>query len=145
MQSTNCEKAHVKATEGRMTLMKLQEGGIATDIEVELEKELSHSLKAKETQSLSSNRYNTMFAESLIELVIQKDSPNIQVFTAKTQADHILVKFVVKGQADVILRNDGNFPVYIGGNGITITDFKYDSRKKLLREFTLSSGFGSVI
>jgi hypothetical protein len=40
-----------------------------------------------------------MFAESLIELVNQNDSPNIQVFTGKTQADHALVKFVVKGQA----------------------------------------------
>jgi hypothetical protein len=51
----------------------------------------------------------------------------------------------VKGQADAILGNDGNFPVYISGNRIAITNFKYDTRKKLLREFTLSSGFGSVI
>jgi hypothetical protein len=94
--------------------MKLQEGEIATDIEAELEKKLSCCLKEKEMQSLGGtigNRYNPMFAESLIELENQNDSPNIQAFTAKTQADHILLKFVVKGQADVILGNDGDFPV----------------------------------
>jgi hypothetical protein len=36
MQSANRQKACIKAIEGRMTLMKLPEGGIATDIEAEL-------------------------------------------------------------------------------------------------------------
>lgn len=52
---------------------------------------------------------------------------------------------VVKGDADAILGNDGDFPVYIGERGVAISDFKYDTHRKQLHEFTLSSGFGSVL
>jgi len=143
-RSADCEKARIKAIETRAALMKLRNGGISDEAE---EKKLSRNLKTLETQSVggSGNRFHPGFANAVVAAIEKKGTSSIQSRIALTQADTVLAKLIVDGHADAILGNDGDFPVLIGGKGIAISDFKYDVRKKQLRDFTLATGFVSVL
>lgn len=119
--SADRDKASIKAIQGRASLMKWKEGGITTVAEEKLEKKLARVWKQKKHKRQWQSIPSGVCRAAVTELVKRKSNPNIQVYTTETQTDQVLAKLVINGLAGAILSNDGDFPVHLGGTGVSIT------------------------
>jgi len=68
------------------------------------------------------------------------------VLTARFQADSFISEAAVKLKCDVIVANDGDYAVYVGGEALLMTNFKllWQGGKRIT-EIELCSGFSTTI